>query len=149
MRVAGETRRSRRGAVLAGLVLASAVAGCGQPDYTRRPPRPPATIQITGVITGKEVEVSPSRIGAGPIVLIVSNQDSDSHTVILEGERLREEAGPINPQDTATIQANVQQGRYTVRAGSERAVAPGKAIRPADLSVGRERPTGEDELLRP
>jgi poly(3-hydroxybutyrate) depolymerase len=149
MRPAGDPRRMRCAALVAGLALSTALAGCGQQDFTRTPPRPPATIQITGVITPQEVEVSPNRIGAGPIILIVSNQASTSHTVILEGERLRERVGPINPQDTATIQANLQQGRYTVRAGSERAVSPSQAIKPDVLSVGRERPTGEDELLRP
>ena len=134
---------------MAGLALVITLAGCGQPDYNRRPPRPPTPIQITGVITERQVEVSPSHIGAGPIVLIVSNQDGASHTVILEGEQKREQVGPINPQDTATIQANVQQGRYTVRAGSERAVARSRMISPAELVVGRERPSGEDELLRP
>jgi hypothetical protein len=135
--------------LVAGLAAATVLAGCGQADFTRRPPRPPATVQITGVITPQEVEVSPDRLGAGPVILIISNQAPASHTVILEGERLREQVGPINPQDTATIQANLQQGRYTVRAGSERAVSPAHDIRPAVLTVGRERPTGEDELLRP
>jgi len=106
-------------------------------------------LQLTGVITSRSVDVSPNAIGAGPIILIISNQDSASHTVILEGERKREQVGPINPQDTATIQANVQQGRYTVRAGSERAVRRSQRLKPAVLTVGRERPTGEDELLRP
>jgi hypothetical protein len=146
---ARETRRHGRATLVAGLVLVSTLAGCGQPDYNRRPPRPPSTLQVTGVITERQVDVSPSRIGAGQIVLIVSNQDSASHTVILEGEQKRELVGPINPQDTATIQANVQQGRYTIRAGSERAMVRTQMIRPAELIVGRERPSGEDELLQP
>ena len=133
----------------AGVALVSALAGCGQPDYNRRPPRPPTPLQITGVITEDRVSVSPNRIGAGPIVLIVSNQDATSHTLVLEGERKRERVGPINPQDTATITANVQQGRYTLRAGSDRAVAPSQMVKPAEIVVGRERPTGEDDLLRP
>jgi hypothetical protein len=146
---AREIRGRGRAALAAGIAVASTLGGCGQSDYTREPPRPPSPIQITGVITERQVSVSPDHIGAGPIVLIVSNQDSASHTVILEGERKREQVGPINPQDTATIQANVEQGRYTVRAGSERAVTRTQTISPAELVVGRERPTGEDELLRP
>jgi hypothetical protein len=138
-----------RATLVAGLALVSTLAGCGQPDYSRRPVRPPTPVQVTGVITSRQVDVSPSRIGAGPIVLIVSNQNSASHTVILEGEQKLERVGPINPQDTATIQANVQQGRYTIRAGSERALPRAPMIEPAVLVVGRERPTSEDELLRP
>ena len=149
MRSGEESRGIGRAALLAGIVLVSGLASCGQLDYKREPPRPPTPLQLTGVITARSVDVSPSRIGAGPIVLIISNQDSASHTVILEGEQKREQVGPINPQDTATIQANVQQGRYTVRAGSERAVMRSQMLKPAVLTVGRERPTGEDELLRP
>jgi hypothetical protein len=149
MRSAGERSGTSRAAVAAGVALVSTIAGCGQPDFSRMPPRPPTPLQVTGVITNSEVSVSPSRIGAGPIILIVSNQDGDSHTIILEGEGKREQVGPINPQDTATIQTNVTQGRYKVRAGSERAVSPTRRIEPATLSVGRERPSGEDDLLRP
>jgi hypothetical protein len=142
------SRGGGRATLAAGVALVSALAGCGQPDYTRRPPRPPTPLQITGVITEDRVSVSPNRIGAGPIVLIVSNQDATSKTLVLEGESKRERVGPINPQDTATITANVQQGRYTLRAGSDRA-APSQMVKPAEIVVGRERPTGEDDLLRP
>jgi hypothetical protein len=117
----GSARQSRgtgRATLVAGLALVSTFTGCGQTSYTREPPRPPSPIQVTGVITEKKLDVSPNHIGAGPIVLIVSNQDSASHTVILEGERSREQVGPINPQDTGTIQEDLKMGTYTVKAGS-------------------------------
>ena len=141
--------RGRRALLLAGIVAVSALSGCGQRDYLREPPRPPVPIEITGVITAREVTVSPDRIGGGPVILVISNQDEMSHTVIVEGNGAREQVGPINPQDAATIQTEVSQGRYTVRAGSERAVAPGQGIEPDVLEVGQGRPTGEDDLLRP
>jgi hypothetical protein len=149
MRSAGESRGTRRAALAAGLVVVSTLTGCGQKDYLRDPPRPPIPIQITGVITATEVTVSPNRIGSGPVVLLISNQDDMSQTVILEGPQMQERVGPINPQDAATIQTDVSQGRYTVRVGSERAVSPGDVPQPATLFVGQRRPTGEDELLRP
>lgn len=149
MRRVGDIRGARGTALVAGIAVLSALSGCGQKDFIREPPRPPQPIQITGVITPQEVTVSPSRIGGGPVLLLISNQDDVSHTVILEGEQTREVVGPINPQDTATITADLTQGRYTVRAGSERAAAPGERIEPATLVVGPRRPTGEDDLLRP
>jgi hypothetical protein len=149
MRRVGDIRGARGTAVLAGIVVASTITGCGQRDFIREPPRPPIPLQITGVITPQEVTVSPSKIGGGPIVLLISNQDDESHTVILEGEQAREQVGPINPQDAATITTDLTQGRYTVRAGSERAVMPGERIEPATLMVGQRRPSGEDDLLRP
>ena len=149
MRRVEEIRGTRGAALAVGIVVVSALAGCGQKDFLRDPPRPPLPLQITGVITPQEVTVSPDNIGAGPIVLIISNQNSVSHTVIFEGEQIREQVGPINPQDAATIQTNVSQGRYTIRAGSDRAMAPSDRLEPATLEVGERRPTGEDELLRP
>jgi hypothetical protein len=149
MRSADEIGRTPRAALVAGLVAVSTLTGCGQKDFLRDPPRPPIPIQITGVITPQDVTVSPNRIGGGPIVLVISNQDEMSHTVILEGPQTQERVGPINPQDAATIQTDVTQGRYTVRAGSERAVPAGQQVEPATLFVGVRRPTGEDDLLRP
>ncbi len=92
------------------------------------------------MITPAQVTVSPSRIDAGRIALVVSNRDRDSHAVILEGGRTLEQVGPINPQDTATIMAEVTQGSYAIRAGSERAVNASEQIEPARLFVGQRRP---------
>jgi len=69
--------------------------------------------------------------------------------VILEGEQAREQVGPINPDDAATITTDLTQGRYTVRAGSGRAAAAGDQLEPGVLVVGQRRPTGEDDILRP
>jgi hypothetical protein len=141
-------RRVRGAALTAGIAVLSAV-GCGQTDFQRNPPRPPVPIQITGVITTTGVTVSPDRIGGGPVVIIISNQDEVSHTVILEGEQAREQVGPVNPDDAATITTDLIQGQYTVKAGSERAVSAGDQLDPATLFVGERRPTGEDDILRP
>ncbi len=132
----------RRTALVAGVGVATLLGACGQRDVDRSPPRPPVAARITGVITAQQVTVSPSRIGGGPIVLTVSNRDEDSHTVILEGARTRERVGPINPQDTATITAELTQGAYAVRAGSGHRVNPSGQVEPARLVVGPRRPTG-------
>ncbi len=132
----------RRIAFAGGVGVVSIFGGCGQSDFDRDPPRPPAVVQVTGVITAEKVTVSPGRIGGGMIVLTVSNQDEDSHTVILEGVRSREQVGPINPQDTATVTAELTPGSYAVRSGSERAVDTSEQIEPARLVVGQGRPTG-------
>jgi len=142
-------RVTRGAALIAGIAVLSALSGCGQKDFLREPPRPPTPIQITGVITATGVTVSPDSIGGGPVVIIISNQDQVSHTVILEGERAREQVGPVNPDDAATITTDLTQGRYTVRAGSEVAAAPSDQLEPATLNVGQSRPTGEDDVLRP
>jgi hypothetical protein len=133
-------------APVAGVMLV--LAGCGgDDDDFANNPRPPAPIELTGVITKQKVTVSPDRVGAGPIVLIVSNQSEDSRTLTLEGEQVRERVGPIAPLDTAQIQRTLRPGRYEVKAGSERALA--REIEPAALAIGKERKSSSGETLLP
>jgi len=104
-------------------------------------------VDLTGVIQQNKVTVSPNRVGAGPIIITISNQTKDAHTVTLEGERVKEQVGPINPLDTATIQKTLVPGDYEVRAGSS--VAVPKEIAPATLRIGRARPNSNNRLLLP
>jgi hypothetical protein len=124
--------------------------GCGEDDFENKP-RPPVPIELTGVIQEDEVTVSPNgvdrKIGAGPILITISNQTGEAHTVTLEGDRVRERTSPINPLDTATIQKTLPQGSYQVRAGSEDAVP--KEIEPAELRIGPPRRDSSDRLLLP
>jgi hypothetical protein len=143
------TRRIRAGALPALCAAGLAFAGCGEDDFENEA-RPPVPKQLTGVITDERVTVSPNELGAGPVVITVSNQTDASHTVTLEsadGGTIREQVGPINPLDTATLQRTLEPGRYTVSAGSEAAVP--REIRPATLNIGQERKSGSDELLLP
>jgi hypothetical protein len=130
-------------------VAGLALAGCGEDDFENEP-RPPVPKQLTGVITDQKVTVSPNELGAGPVVITVSNQTKASHTLTLEsadGGTIREQVGPINPLDTATLQRTLEPGEYTVSAGSEAAVR--REITPATLTIGQERKSGSDELLLP
>jgi len=122
------------------------VMGCGEDDFANKP-RPPEPVELSGVIQEDEVTVSPKKIGAGPILITVSNQTDEAHTLTLEGEEVDEQVGPINPLDTATIQKSLKPGEYEVRAGSDAAVT--KPIEAAVLTVGPSRPDSNDKLLLP
>lgn len=91
--------------------------------------------------------MSPAQVGAGPIYITISNQTDLAHTVTLEGNSVREQVGPINPQDTATIQKTVSQGSYEVRANPDGAGVGG--IRPGELRVGPPREASNERLLLP
>ena len=139
--------RARFSLLVAGTVAASALVACGSGEDFKNEPRPAVPVQLTGVITDDEVSVQPSTIGAGPVVLIISNQSDQSHTVTLEGERTTQRVGPINPLDTGRIQETLEPGTYTVKAGSERAAV--REIRPAQLLIGEKRKPSSDTVLLP
>ena len=104
-------------------------------------------LALTGVIKNDKVTVSPAKIGAGPVEITISNQTDSVRTVMLQGETIKEQQGPVQPGDTATIQKTLEPGSYEVRAGSEKAVR--KEIQPAVLTIGKERPNSNNALLQP
>jgi hypothetical protein len=143
----------RASALACALVAAGALTSCGDSDSDKyanaqRPPRP---IVISAAINDGAIQVSPAKFGAGPITLIISNQSTASQQVTLEteddpggsspGEKAIE-TGPINPRETASVKGSVRQGTYTLHVG-------GDEIRGARVVVGRERPSGQDDLLNP
>jgi hypothetical protein len=139
--------RVRGVAIFAAAAAVAAASGCGDEDFENQP-RPPVTMELSGVIQEDRVTVSPSRnLGAGPFAITISNQTDAEHTITLEGGSITEEVGPVAPLDTATIKRTLAPGSYEVRAGSKRAVR--KQIAPAPLEIGRERKNSNSELLLP
>jgi len=144
------TTRRRRALLLAcaSTALTLPAAGCGGEDDFVRKPRPAITLQLTGVITEEEISIQPNNVGAGPIILNVSNQTDEPHTVTLEGEGIApERVGPVKPLDTATIQKDLEPGTYEIKAGSS--VASEGRIAPGTLTIGQERDNSSDDLLLP
>ena len=127
-------------------VVAALVAGCGEDDF-KNEARAPVRVALTGVIHDDEVTVSPSKVGAGPVEITISNQTDRERTITLEGESITEKQGPVQPGDTATIQKTLGPGSYEVRAGSEKAVRT--EIQPAVLEIGKRRKNSNNELLLP
>ncbi len=132
------------------LALLICVAGlgagaCGDDDF-KNEPRAAVPVELSGVVRPARVIVSPADVGAGPVRITISNQTSRAQTVTLHGDAVEERVGPVYPQDTARIQKTLAPGRYEVRAGSADAA---RAIMPAELTIGPERPESNDRLLLP
>jgi hypothetical protein len=146
MRIGG---RIRVAALLSGAAAAALmVAGCGGSKDFADKPRPAAAITLTGTIKDSGVSVSPSRVGAGPVVIMISNQTQSSHTLTLDGGDIAPvRTGPINPADTGQIKRTLAPGSYVVKAGSEKAVS--REIPPAHLLIGKARPSSNDQLELP
>jgi hypothetical protein len=128
------------------VIAAAFIAGCGEDDF-KNEARAPVREALTGVIQDDEVTVSPSKLGAGPVEITISNQTDQDHSITLEGESIIDRQGPVAPGDTVTIQKTLEPGSYEVKAGSEKAVP--KEIRAAVLEIGKKRRNSNNELLLP
>lgn len=136
-------RTTLRLSLPAGLaVLALAAAGCGAEDHPNEP-RPPKPITVTAQVDNKHVTISPDKFGAGLTVFTISNQSDSETTLTLEGPT-EEESVPILPGNvTDTFKVAMETGDYVVSAGADSSAAP------AQLRVGPERPSSQDDLLLP
>jgi hypothetical protein len=139
--------RRRTAKVVPCLALAAAtVAGCGGGTDYKNEPRPAAPIVITASISRDAVSVSPRKFGAGPITLIVTNQTGASQQLTLEintgAAGFKGRTGPINPRDTGQLKADLNAGTYSVH-------VDGNSIRAAKLTVGKKRPSAQNDLLQP
>ena len=145
-----ERTRSPRLLTLAVLgAMALAASGCGDGDDYKNEPRPPSPINVTAYVSSKQVSVSPSSFGAGPIVVVVTNQSSASQEVTFTSESAGtsgkgdiSQSTLINPGDTGELKLDVSQGSYVVRTGDE-------SVRPATVTVGPARESAQNELLQP
>jgi hypothetical protein len=133
------------------LVLAGLATGCGSggDDYANAD-RPPAPLSISIAVTGTRVQVSPSHVGAGPVLLLIANTSDRSRDVTLRAPAgssdacVEEDAssGPINPQGAARIQLPLVEGTCEVRVGDG-------DLPPARIVVGPRRDSAQQDLLQP
>jgi hypothetical protein len=134
------------------ITAACVLAACGGGNRTyANAERPPAPIVISASIDDKSIAVSPKKFGAGPITLIISNQSSSSQQVTLETDSAPGDTGPgqkaiatgpISPRETASVKGQVAEGTYALHVG-------GDGVRPAKITVGKQRPTSQNDLLQP
>jgi hypothetical protein len=123
-------------------VLALAAAGCGAEDHPNEP-RPPKPIEVTAQVDNKRVTVSPDKFGAGLAIFTISNQSDSETSLTLEGP-IEDESVPILPGNvTDTFKVAMETGDYVVGAGTDSSAAP------AEVRVGPERPSSQDDLLLP
>lgn len=134
---------------VAAATAAVTVAGCGSAaDYANRP-RPPEPIIVSAAVFPGRIVVSPQRFGAGQINLLVTNQTQQSVELVLETNEapgsnrsgLQQKLGPINPQGTASLKATLTPGSWQLRDTNGFTIA--------HFSVGRPRPSSQNQLLQP
>lgn len=130
-----------------GVLAACGLTACGRVDQSEKPngSRPPATLQISAAITDEGVNISPGKVGGGPIRMVISNQSTKSVTATLApaaaGASSRSTRNPIPPGGVGAIQGTVEPGTWRLQVGE--GIASGR------LSVGKERKSSDGELLLP
>ncbi len=136
--------------------LALAIAGtallataCGDTEPRSNLDRPPAPVTLTAAVHNEKIQVSPAVTGAGPIVLLVSNQTSKPQKVTFETDELGGRTGGntvstpvIAPQSTGRLSINARSGRYAVHVQD-------RTVRAARVSVGPPRKSSQNQLLLP
>jgi hypothetical protein len=137
----------RLAASLSVAALSATALGCGSGKTYQNNPRPPQPIIINASISPAGISVSPSSFGAGLIQLVVVNLTTSSQQleVVSRGSgatAVAQQTGPINPQDTAQLKANLAPGAYNVRVSDS-------TVKGAVLTVGAQRPSSQNQLLQP
>jgi hypothetical protein len=136
---------SLRRTLALGVTCAAVVAGCGGGQHFANDPRPPTPVDLTVYISNSRVSVSPSHIGAGPVIFYVTNQSGRTESLTVgpvgAGGTLGY-TGPINPGSPAQLQVNLaSSGHYRVQASAK--------VAPATLDVGKQRASSDNVLLQP
>jgi hypothetical protein len=131
------------------IALALAAAGCGGGAPRADVDRPATPAMLTAAIRDRSVQVSPTRIGAGEIVLVVSNQSTRPQRVTFESDELgatrsgqRASTATIPPQGTGRLTIDARRGGYAVHVDDQ-------AVRAAHVRVGAPRPSAQNQLLLP
>lgn len=133
------------------------VAGCGSGSTFKNDPRPPTPVDLTVYINNARVSVSPSSVGAGPIIFIVTNQSTKTQSLAVAPDTPTGKAfahtGPIHPQATSEVTINFKPGDYVVGTGpagqTDASRATPTGIHPASLHIGKARPSANNVLLQP
>jgi hypothetical protein len=138
----------RRG-LLATVTLVTVAAGCGGDEPRTNLPRPAPLVNMTAAVQDDVIRVSPRTVGAGQIVLIISNQSERAQRVTFRTDELggsqggRTASSPLIPaRSTGRLRLDAREGRYAVSVADD-------AIRAARVFVGPPRKSGQNRVLLP
>jgi hypothetical protein len=128
--------------------LPFALAACGG-EQRENELRPPVPVTLTGAIHADRIQISPASVGAGTVVLLVSNQSRAPQTVTFETDELggtrsgtTASSPEIAPGSTGRLTISTREGDYSVHTQDD-------AIRAARVKIGPPRPSAQDRLLLP
>jgi hypothetical protein len=118
--------------------------------------RPPSPVNLTVYVNDSRVSVSPTSVGAGPVIFIVTNQASRAESLAIStagGSQTVATTAPINPQGTTQVSVNFKPGDYTIATAphgrTDAQLSESSPIRSVSIHIGRQRATSSNQLLQP
>jgi hypothetical protein len=134
------------------VVTGLAISACGSSSQGATTPRPPAPVNVTVYVDNSRVSISPTQVGAGAVLFIITNQASQAESLAVlpsgdSGGQALANTGPINPQATAQVTVNfTSRGDYAISASDAGA---GSSLPAALLHVGAPRASSNSQVLQP
>lgn len=122
------------------LFAAVSLAGCVEEEYANKP-RPPAVKTLSVFVGEDQIAYSPKQFGAGPTRFIITNQTGVSQKITVSTDRLERDVS-IQPQQTAEFKMTIEPGYLSIDA--DKSAADG-----AELEIGPERPSAQNDLDQP
>jgi len=138
----------------AGVLILTACGSVGGQAASKL--RPPVPINLTVYVNDGEISVSPTSLGAGPAVFIVTNQASQAESLAIsrsgQSNPLASTA-PINPLGTTQVSVDFRPGDYTIataaHGSTDASLSRPSSIRAASFHIGRSRASSSGALLQP
>jgi len=135
------------------LVLTACGASGGKSASVLRPPSP---VNLSVYVNDSRVSVSPTSVGAGPVVFVVTNQSNHAQSLAISragGSQTLASTAPINPEGTTQVSVNFSPGTYTIAAAphgqTEAQLSEPSGIASASIHIGRMRASSSNQLLSP
>jgi hypothetical protein len=126
------------------LLVTALIAACGGARHFADIPRPPIPVDLSVYIDNTHVSVSPARVGAGPVILFVTNEAAHTRSlsIVAPGGAMLATSGAIDAGQAAQVTADpAHPGVYALSAG--------EGIPSATLTIGRPRANADNALLQP
>jgi hypothetical protein len=138
---------------LGGLVVAACGSTGGKSASLARPPSP---VNLAVYVNDSRISVSPTSVGAGPVIFVVTNQASHAESLAISkagASQALASTAPINPQGTTQVSVNFQPGEYTIatspRSRTDAQLTEASPIKSASIHIGRQRASSGNQLLQP
>ena len=142
---------------LGALILPACVPACGSTGGKLASiARPPAPVNVAVYVNDSRVSVSPTSVGAGPVIFVVTNQASHAEALAISKSGASQaiaSTAPINPQGTTQVSVDFRPGEYTIATAAhgrtDAQLTETSGIRSASIHIGRPRPSSANQLLQP